>query len=60
MGFPMEVMKTFPAVPVIAFGTSRKEMANERKTMALQILDAYWSNTNLNAALSGHVNVWNI
>jgi hypothetical protein len=34
------IMKAFPAVPVLHFGTSRKEMANERKMMALQILKA--------------------
>ncbi|XP_051544401.1 uncharacterized protein wu:fc27b11 [Myxocyprinus asiaticus] len=34
------VMKAFPAVPLIRFGTSKKEMAHARKTMALQILKA--------------------
>ncbi|XP_052394646.1 uncharacterized protein LOC127942748 isoform X1 [Carassius gibelio] len=35
-----EIMKAFPNVPILQFGTSRKEMANERKMMALQILKA--------------------
>lgn len=35
-----EVMKAFPAVPVIRFGTSKKEMANKRKALAVQILKA--------------------
>ena len=34
-------MKAFPAVLVITFATSRKEMADERRTMALQILEAF-------------------
>ncbi|XP_042569217.1 lysine-specific demethylase 5A-like [Cyprinus carpio] len=34
------IMNAFPAVPVLQFGTSRKEMGNERKIMALQILKA--------------------
>ncbi|KAJ8348800.1 hypothetical protein SKAU_G00273890 [Synaphobranchus kaupii] len=34
------VMKALPAAPVIRFGTSKKEMTNERKTLALQILKA--------------------
>jgi hypothetical protein len=33
-----EIMRAFPADPVLNFGTSRKEMAQERKMMALQIL----------------------
>ncbi|XDV34076.1 hypothetical protein PO909_004282 [Leuciscus waleckii] len=32
------VVRAFPAVPVFHFGTSKKEMAQERKKMALQIL----------------------
>lgn len=34
------IMNAFPAVPVLQFGTSRKEMGNEWKIMALQILKA--------------------
>ncbi|KAK7130471.1 hypothetical protein R3I93_019961 [Phoxinus phoxinus] len=33
-----EIMRAFPAVLVVKFGTSKKEVAQERKTMALQIL----------------------
>ncbi|XP_057179452.1 uncharacterized protein LOC130547506 [Triplophysa rosa] len=34
------VMKAFPAVPVISFGTSKKEMAIEREVMGAQILES--------------------
>lgn len=33
-------MAAFPALPVFSFGTSKKEISNERKEMGLQILNA--------------------
>ncbi|XP_034413986.1 uncharacterized protein wu:fc27b11 [Cyclopterus lumpus] len=34
------LMEAFPTVPTITFGTSKKDMKNERKTLALKILKA--------------------
>lgn len=34
------LMEAFPAIPIMTFGTTKKEMAQERKKMALKILEA--------------------
>nr|XP_033951280.1 lysine-specific demethylase 5B-B-like [Pseudochaenichthys georgianus] len=34
------VMEAFPALPIMSFGTSKKEMACERRKFALSILNA--------------------
>lgn len=34
------VMEAFPQIPTMAFGTTKKDMARERKNLALEILRA--------------------
>nr|XP_046226497.1 uncharacterized protein LOC124049207 isoform X2 [Scatophagus argus]XP_046226498.1 uncharacterized protein LOC124049207 isoform X2 [Scatophagus argus] len=45
------VIEAFPAMPVMTFGTSRKEMANERERLAQQILKASVFNMADNCAM---------
>lgn len=35
-----DLMRAFPAIPDMTFGTSRKDMKRERRDLALDILDA--------------------
>lgn len=35
-----EVLESFPEIPTMKFGTSKAEMANRRREMAEQILEA--------------------
>ncbi|XP_034067939.1 uncharacterized protein LOC117543645 isoform X3 [Gymnodraco acuticeps] len=46
-----EVMEVFPKTPTMAFGTTKKEMAHQRKVLAMEILTASVFDKEVNCAM---------
>ncbi|KAJ4918999.1 hypothetical protein JOQ06_027888, partial [Pogonophryne albipinna] len=46
-----EVMEVFPKTPTMAFGTTKKEMAHQRKVLAMEILTASVFDKKVNCAM---------